>query len=218
MLRYDGATLVEAASYGSLGIRPDATRAERVAATADASVAVHALAFTPVAADGACALASNGDGAIVSMNRNRVVVLRGDAGNSAPAADAGASCDFDGDPLDFAWQLISAPGGSAWSLAGADGAMPTLTIDKRGPYRVRLVVTDAHGAASRPAEAVVYSGDACEDHVDEDLDGLIDQLDPQCPSRGEGYGVGCGMLGFEVLPVFAWTFARRCRRAAGHGR
>jgi len=228
VLRYDGATLVEAASYGSLGIRPEAARAELVAETADASVAVHGLAFAPRAADGACALASRGDATIVAMNRSRVVVLRDDAGNSAPAADAGASpqraavgtattldasasCDLDGDALGFAWELISAPGGSAWSLTAADSSAPTLTVDRRGPYRVRLVVTDAHGAASRPSEVVVYGGGACEDHVDDDLDGLIDQLDPQCPWPGEGTGVGCGLLGVEVLPVFGWAFARRRR-------
>jgi hypothetical protein len=232
VLRYDGATLVEAASYGSLGIRPEGERAELVAETADASVAVQGLAFAPRAADGACALASSGDATLVTMNRNRVVVLRDDAGNSAPAADAGASprrasvgtvttldasasCDLDGDALAFAWELISAPGGSAWSLAAADSSAPTLTVDKRGPYRVRLVVTDAHGAASRPAEAVVYGGSACEDHIDEDLDGLIDQLDPQCPSPGEGYGLGCGLLGIEILPLVAWAFARRHRRRQG---
>ncbi len=229
VLRYDGATLVEAASYGSLGIRPEAARAEVVAETADASVRVGGLPFEPHAADGACALASGGGATIVSMNRSRVVVLRDDGGNSAPAADAGAlqrrasvgaalaldasaSCDLDGDALDFAWELISAPGGSAWSLTGRDVATPTLTIDKRGPYRVRLVATDAHGAASRPVEVVVYGGGPCEDHVDEDLDGLIDELDPQCPSPGEGSGVGCGLLGVEVLPILAWAALRSTRR------
>ena len=229
VLRYDGATLVETASHGSLGIRPEAARAEVVADTRDESVAVRGLAFAPRAADGACAIAADGDATRVALNRSRVVVLRADAGNSAPAADAGASprraalgsaleldgrasCDLDGDALGFAWELVSAPAGSAWSLADSDGPTPTLTIDRRGPYRVRLVVTDAVGAASRPSEIVVYGGNACEDHSDEDLDGLIDQLDPQCPSPGEGHGVRCGLLGVEVLPVLAWAFARRRSR------
>ncbi len=228
-LRYDGTTLIESASYGSLGIHPEATRAEIVAETADAAVAVHGLAFTAQAADGACELEASGGDAVVMMNRNRVVTLRAAADNSAPGADAGASprralvgtvialdasasCDLDDDALTYAWELISAPGGSAWSLTDGTSATPTLAIDKRGPYRVRLIVTDSHGAASRAAEAVIYGGGACEDHVDEDLDGLIDQLDPQCPAPREGYGVGCGLLGIEVLPVLAWAALRSTRR------
>jgi hypothetical protein len=231
VIRYDGATWIESASPGSLGIRPEATRAEVVAQTADAHVTVRNLAFTPVAADGACDLEVVGADAIVTMNRSRVVTLRDDAGNAAPAADAGASprradvgdvvrldarasCDLDGDALTFRWKLVSAPAGSAWSLADDTDVMAALTIDRRGPYRVQLLVTDLHGGVSRPAEAVVYAGNDCEDHVDEDLDGLIDQLDPQCPSPGEGAGVGCGLLSAEVLPVLAWAALRRTRRRA----
>jgi hypothetical protein len=235
VLRYDGTTLLESASVGSLGIRPEATRAELIAETADPAVAVGGLGFVPLAADGACALDTGGAATVVSMNRNRVVVLRDAPGNSAPAADASrspkraavgnavvldasASCDLDGDALAFAWELISAPAGSAWSLGGADVAAPTLDVDARGPFRVRLVVTDAHGAASRPAEFVVYGGDSCEDHVDQDLDGLIDRLDPQCPSPGEGAGLGCGVTGFEFAPLLVWALTRRRRAASAGGR
>jgi hypothetical protein len=226
VLRHAGATLVETASHGRLAIHPEPARAEVVAETADAEVAVGGLGFAPRAADGACALAATASGARVALNRSRVFVLRADAGNSAPAADAGpsprkvganvalaldgrASCDLDGDALVPRWEIVSAPAGSAWSLAGADGWTPVLEVDRRGPYRVRLVVTDAAGAASRPAEVAVWAGGACADRVDEDLDGYFDRLDPQCPSPGEGSG--CGLGGPELLPICAWYAFRRRR-------
>jgi hypothetical protein len=228
LLRWNGATLVEAGTHGRLAIRPEAERAEVVAETADAQVRVAGLDFAPLAADGACGLDGTSDGARVTLNRSRVFTLRASADNSAPAADAGASprranvgatlaldgsasCDLDGDPLTPRWELVSAPGGSAWSLEGADGWTPTLHADRRGPFRVRLVVTDAHGAASRAAEVVVLAGTACTDRVDQDLDGLIDALDSQCPSPGEGTGAACGLLGPELL-IALLAFRRRIRR------
>lgn len=227
-LAWNDAPLVTSGSIGRLAIQPEATRAEVVAETADHAVEVAGLAFAPQAADGACALAATSDGATVSLGRNRVFVLRADAGNSAPAADPGvrrraalgsdvaldgsASCDRDGDALTPHWELVSAPAGSAWSLANADTFTPTLHVDRAGPYRVRLVVTDVHDAASRASELLVLGGDPCANHVDEDLDGAFDGLDPQCPSPGEGAGVGCGLVGIETLPVLAWAFAARRRR------
>lgn len=229
VLRFGGATLVESSGVGRLGLRPEATRAELIADTAEASVRVGALPFAPLAADGACALASTPDGVEVGLNRNRVAVLRADAGNSAPAADPGASgrraplgtqvvldgrasCDLDADPLTARWELVSAPGGSAWSLTGADGFAPVLTVDRAGPYRVRLVVTDAHGTASRPVDVLVVGGERCADRIDDDRDGAIDMLDPECPSPGEGWGVGCGLVGIEVAPVLGGALLRARRR------
>jgi hypothetical protein len=228
-IAWNGATLVANEASGRLAIRPEATRAEVVAESASDTVSVAGLAFSPQSADGACAIAPTADGAAVSLGRSRVFVLRADAGNSAPAADPGpspqratldsdvaldgsASCDLDGDALTAHWELVSAPGGSAWSLANADTMTPTLHVDRAGPYRVRLVVTDAHGAASRASEFVVLGGPACADRVDEDRDGAIDGLDPQCPSPSEGWGAGCGLVGVEVLPVLLWAGARQRRR------
>mgnify|MGYP000529443267 CR=1 FL=1 len=59
-----------------------------------------------------------------------------------------------------------------------------VAADRVGPYRIRLVVTDAHGAASLEQEAVVIAGPQCGDGVDDDLDGRIDTDDPDCDGLG----------------------------------
>jgi hypothetical protein len=117
-------------------------------------------------------------------------------GNAAPAADPGRarrvavgevvtldgrrSCDLERGALAPRWTLVSAPPGSAWTLEDADGWRPRLHADRPGPFRVRLVVTDPSGAASRPAEVLIAAGDRCEGGLDEDRDGRIDTDDPDC--------------------------------------
>jgi hypothetical protein len=162
-------------------------------------VLVRGLDFAPAAADGACGLRVMPAGSVVSLGRERRFVLRAAGGNSVPAADPGgdlpaspgdavvldgsASCDTDGDALTARWELVSAPAGSAWSLADAESFHPRLLTDRTGPYRLRLVVTDTHGAASLPADLLVIAGRACSDGVDDDLDGFFDHPeDPGCRS------------------------------------
>ena len=134
------------------------------------------------------------DAVVVRLTRDSPATLRADAGNGAPAADAGAdrragqgsvvtldgrgSCDPDGDTLTPRWELTSAPAGSAWTLDGADSWRPRLTADRVGPYRARLTVTDARGAVSTEAEVLVVAGSRGADGVDDDLDGRIDSDDP----------------------------------------
>jgi hypothetical protein len=170
-------------------VRLDGGSASVVAATPDPEVDVAGLGFTPQTVDGACAVAQSGATTRLGLNRERRVVLRADAGNARPAADAGpfqrvepgatvtldgsASCDAEGTALTARWELVSAPAGSAWALTGADTMHPTLTADRVGPYRIRLVVTDASGAASLEQEALVIAGPRCGDGVDNDVDGLI---------------------------------------------
>ncbi len=78
--------------------------------------------------------------------------------NSRPVANAGSdqsartgqtvlldgtgSSDVDGDPLAFRWSFASVPAGSAATLAGADGAGPSFTLDKFGTYTIQLIVND----------------------------------------------------------------------------
>jgi len=56
--------------------------------------------------------------------------------------DGSASTDADGDPISYAWTLVSAPTGSVATLSDATAVMPTLSIDTLGEYVLALVVND----------------------------------------------------------------------------
>jgi hypothetical protein len=185
--------------HSNLGLALGAGQAEIVAQGKGRKVTASGLGFTPLAADGACALKTRGERTKLELNRERRVVLRSEAGNSAPGADPGKSkrvrvgqevrldgrksCDLDRDVLTPRWELVSAPPGSDWQLTETDGWRPRLLVDRPGPFRVELVVTDANGAASRPVEVVLLGGSLCEGGLDEDADGLIDAADPDCDKR-----------------------------------
>jgi hypothetical protein len=51
---------------------------------------------------------------------------------------------------------------------------PSLRVDRPGPYRVRLVVTDTHGARSRAVDAEVFAGPRC-------AGDRLTWSDPRCP-------------------------------------
>jgi hypothetical protein len=173
---------------GVIGVRtsPDAVDL----AAPGTTVTLQGLPFTPQRADGACTVTTDGAATKVRTGPDGAVTLRPDSGNSAPAADPGppvdavpigwyhldarGSCDRDGDALSAHWQVVTAPAGSAWVLAEPDTMRPWLAVDRLGPYRVRLVVTDAHGATSRAVDAEVFAGPRC----------TGDRLmwsDPRCP-------------------------------------
>lgn len=190
-LAFDGGPELACDDRGDLGLTHVAPgRVEVIADCADPQVVVRGLPFVPRAADGACALAQAGTETRLVLGRERRVVLQAGVDHSRPAADPGpsrtvmppqvvaldgrGSCDADGDALRPHWELISAPAGSAWSLTEADSWTPQLFVDRPGPYRVRLVVTDARGDVSRPAEVVILGGAADADGVDNDLDGWFD--------------------------------------------
>ena len=95
-----------------------------------------------------------------------------DTTNSAPVADAGpdqagvplgvpvildgsGSSDPDGQPLSYAWSLISSPPGSLATLSGADGVAPDFTPDLVGDYVVQLIVSD--GFVDSAPDSVVVS-------------------------------------------------------------
>ncbi len=91
-------------------------------------------------------------------------------GNSPPVANAGpdrtvvsgetvtldgsGSSDVDGDPLSFAWTLISVPEGSEATLSDPAAIRPTFAIDLPGNYLARLIVNDGH-TASAPAVVIL---------------------------------------------------------------
>ena len=212
--RYDGVELLRGARPGRLGIALADGRADVVVDDGAETTTVRGLGFTPLAADGACALATSAGVVTLDLSRERRVTLRAGAGNSAPGADpgpdrfvppgarvpldAGASCDLDGDALVASWELVEVPIGADWTLDDADGPLPSLLAAARGTYRLRLTVTDAHGAASRPHDLVIRAvapeEDPDGDLVPADLDncGSVanpDQRDDQ-PAATNGNGVG----------------------------
>ena len=79
-------------------------------------------------------------------------------GNAAPTADAGGdvsaevgrvvtldgsgSSDPDGDPLEYGWEIVKAPSGSAATLINKDKADPQFIPDVDGVYDLVLVVSD----------------------------------------------------------------------------
>ncbi len=95
------------------------------------------------------------------------------APNAAPTADGGddrdvsvgamveldgsASSDADGDPLTYAWTMVSRPPASTAQLTGAATARPGLLVDVDGQYVIQLVVDDGKDS-SRPGVVVVASG------------------------------------------------------------
>ncbi|HEY0491365.1 MAG TPA: PKD domain-containing protein [Telluria sp.] len=64
------------------------------------------------------------------------------------ALSGSGSSDPDGNTLSYAWTLVSKPAGSSAALTSATGAFSQLAPDVLGSYVVKLVATDARGAAS----------------------------------------------------------------------
>lgn len=56
--------------------------------------------------------------------------------------DGSTSYDVDGDRITYAWDILSAPPGSAATLEGADAATPSFVADVHGDYLLQLVVSD----------------------------------------------------------------------------
>jgi hypothetical protein len=90
--------------------------------------------------------------------------------NTAPVANAGpaqsvnvgalvqltgaGSTDVDGNPLTYAWSLISKPAGSAAAISNPTAVMPTFTVDLPGTYIAQLVVNDGQ-VNSAPATVTI---------------------------------------------------------------
>ena len=90
--------------------------------------------------------------------------------NTPPVADAGldqtapvgatvslfggASSDANGDPLTYAWSILSAPDGSSAALVSQTGVQTSFVIDVAGEYVIELVVNDGF-EDSVPDTAVV---------------------------------------------------------------
>ena len=84
--------------------------------------------------------------------------LTGDTPNEPPVANAGpdisamvgqtvildgsSSSDPDGDPLTYAWTLVSAPDGSGASISDPAAVETAIVVDVAGSYSIQLVVND----------------------------------------------------------------------------
>ncbi len=62
--------------------------------------------------------------------------------NTTVHLNGSASSDADGDPLSYAWTILSNPAGSSATLSGAASVNPTLIPDKKGDYIIQLIVFD----------------------------------------------------------------------------
>jgi hypothetical protein len=93
--------------------------------------------------------------------------------------DGSASYDPEGQPLEYAWELVAAPPGGMATLIMDDDQTTQLVPDVAGVWVVRLVVNDG-SLASRPDVAQVRaSGQPCEQDQDCD-DGLWCNGDEYC--------------------------------------
>lgn len=69
--------------------------------------------------------------------------------------DGGASSDVDGDPLTYAWSILTRPTGSTATLSNPTTVSPSFTSDKPGAYVVQLIVND--GAANSAPDTVMVT-------------------------------------------------------------
>lgn len=71
--------------------------------------------------------------------------------------DGSGSSDPDGDPLTYAWSLLSKPGSSTATLTNATSVMTSFVVDVAGPYTVQLTVGD--GTLTSTATTMVIGVD-----------------------------------------------------------
>jgi hypothetical protein len=68
---------------------------------------------------------------------NKLITLSGES-----------SADADGDPLEFAWSVVSAPVGSQASLSSANSMKASILPDVMGTYQLSLTVSDGRGGST----------------------------------------------------------------------
>ena len=74
---------------------------------------------------------------------------------SVVTLDGSGSTDANGDPLSYAWTLLSRPAGSVAALSSSSAVRPTFVADKEGSYVITLYVSD--GKATSTGVAVVVT-------------------------------------------------------------
>lgn len=69
--------------------------------------------------------------------------------------DASGSQSFDGQPLSYAWSVVSRPSGSAATLSDASALRPKFTVDMAGDYVFALTARVAGDATAVAANAQI---------------------------------------------------------------
>jgi hypothetical protein len=67
----------------------------------------------------------------------------------------GSASDPDGDPMTYAWTVVSKPEGSVAILSNTSILNPTFTPDVQGSYQFALVATDNSGLSSAPSTIAI---------------------------------------------------------------
>ena len=99
---------------------------------------------------------SNSDPAIVTLSMTSTPPTANAGQNqhasvgTAVQLDGSQSIDPDGNPITFAWSILSAPNGSAASISDTNVPLPSFAPDLPGSYVVQLIVTDKN-ASSTPS-------------------------------------------------------------------
>ncbi|WP_298775011.1 PKD domain-containing protein [uncultured Shewanella sp.] len=105
------------------------------------------------------------------QKKSDVLIIRDAASNTIPVADAGTdlqvnlganivldgsgSFDADGDPLHYAWSMVSRPAGSTAQLVNDTTRNPKITPDVDGDFIIQLVVSDAK-STSFPDTIIIH--------------------------------------------------------------
>ncbi|HET7792710.1 MAG TPA: PKD domain-containing protein [Rhizobacter sp.] len=104
---------------------------------------------------------SAADTVIVSTTNSAPVARPGSNQSVALGAlvqlNGSGSSDVDGNPLTYAWSLLSRPAGSSAALSNAGLVNPTFTADRPGTYVAQLIVND--GFTNSAAASVTISTD-----------------------------------------------------------
>ncbi len=107
-------------------------------------------------------LASDPDEVLVSTFNAPPVAAAGDDQSilligSTVQLDGGESYDDDGDPITFAWEIITRPADSQAALSDAASPTPTFVADVHGDYVIELTVSDPWDPSSPDQMTVSFA-------------------------------------------------------------
>lgn len=98
--------------------------------------------------------ASNSDPAIVTISTTSPPPTANAGQNqlasvgTAVQLDGSGSIDPDGNPITYAWSILSAPKGSAANISDTTAPLPSFTPDLSGSYVAQLIVTDKNASGT----------------------------------------------------------------------